>query len=119
MNNLNSVLLEGRLTAEPEISQTPKGTSVCRFSIAVNRYYDTTDGPAKEVSFFDCESWGKLADTFYPQARKGLAVRIVGRLKQDRWVGLDERPKYKIKVIAEHIEFINTNVSETVMASAV
>ena len=36
---------------------------------------------------------------------KGRGVRVVGRLKQDRWVGKDGKNYSKVKVVAEHIEF--------------
>ena len=50
MNNLNSVLIEGNLTRDPELACTPKGTAVCRFSIATNRFYKQEEEYQKEVS---------------------------------------------------------------------
>jgi single-strand DNA-binding protein len=44
MNNLNSILVEGNLVKDPEVRHTEKGTAICTFSIAVNRYYRTDTG---------------------------------------------------------------------------
>ena len=37
--------------------------------------------------------------------KKGRGVRVVGRLKQDRWTGTDGKPRSKIAIVAEHVEF--------------
>ena len=63
MNNLNSILIEGNMVRDPQYRTTPKGTPVCNFSLASNRYFRQENGYEKEVSFFDVETW----------ARKGAA----------------------------------------------
>ncbi|MDR2509507.1 MAG: single-stranded DNA-binding protein [Spirochaetaceae bacterium] len=105
MNNLNSILIEGNLVRDPALRSTPKGTPVCTFSIASNRYYRQDTGMEKEVSFFDIETWSKLAETCKQNGRKGRGVRVVGRLKQDRWSGNDGKSHSHVRIIAEHIEF--------------
>ena len=32
-------------------------------------------------------------------------MRVVGRLKQDRWTGNDGKPRSRISIVAEHVEF--------------
>ena len=56
MNNLNSILVEGNMTRDPVMRTTPKGTQVCAFTIASNRYFKQDSGLEKEVSFFDVET---------------------------------------------------------------
>ena len=105
MNNLNSVLIEGNLVKDVQTRSTTKGTNVCTFPIATNRYYRQETGMEKEVSFFNVEAWGKLAESAERQGNKGRGIRVVGRLKQDRWTGTDGKPQSKIVIVAEHIEF--------------
>ena len=105
MNNLNSILIEGNLTRDPQFDTTPKGTSVCNFSVASNRFYKQDDELQKEVSFFDVESWAKVADSCSEHLHKGRGVRVVGRLKQDRWQDKEGNPRSRIKIVAEHVEF--------------
>jgi hypothetical protein len=59
MNNLNSILIEGNMVRDPLFRSTPKGTPVCTFSLASNRYFKQDSGLEKEVSFFEVESWVK------------------------------------------------------------
>jgi single-strand DNA-binding protein len=105
MNNLNSILLEGNLVRDPLLRSTPKGTSVCTFTLASNRFSRQDSGMEKEVSFFDVETWAKLAEYCYSQGRKGRGIRVVGRLKQDRWNSADGKAHSRVTIVAEHVEF--------------
>jgi single-strand DNA-binding protein len=104
MNNLNSVLIEGNLTKDPDVNRTNNGTFVSTFAVACNRYYKVDDEPKEEVSFIDIETWGRLAETCYEYLKKGRGVRVVGRLKQHRWE-TDGKFRSKIVIVAEHVEF--------------
>ena len=105
MNNLNSVLIEGNLVRDPEYRTTPKGTPVCKISLASNRFFKQESGMEKETSFFDVESWGKLAEIVNAKGRKGRGVRVVGRLKQERWQNAEGKNLSRVFIVAEHIEF--------------
>jgi single-strand DNA-binding protein len=105
MNNLNSILIEGNLVKDPEYRTTPKGTPVCKFTIASNRFYKQENVMEKEVSFVDIESWGKLAEIVNTKGRKGRGVRVVGRIKQERWQNSEGKAMSRIIIVADHVEF--------------
>ena len=105
MNNLNSVLIEGNLVRDPQFKTTSKGTPICTFTIASNRFYKQDSSLEKEVGFFEIESWSQLAETCHHQGRKGQGVRVVGRLRQERWNSTDGKSHSRIYVVAEHVEF--------------
>lgn len=105
MNNLNSIILEGNLTKDPVMDSTPKGTAVCHFTVASNRYYKTEGERQEEVGFFEVEVWSRLAETCSEYLTKGRGVRVVGRLKQDRWTNPEGEPRSRIHIVGEHVEF--------------
>jgi single-strand DNA-binding protein len=105
VNNLNSILIEGNLVKDPELSYTPKGTAVCKFTVACNRAFKQDDQLQKEVSFFDVSTWTRLAEVCAEYLKKGRGVRVVGRLKQDKWTDADGKPHSRIFIVAEHVEF--------------
>ncbi|MCK5249786.1 MAG: single-stranded DNA-binding protein [Spirochaetaceae bacterium] len=105
MNNLNSIILEGNLTRDPVMDKTPKGTAVCHFTVASNRYYKSEGERQEEVGFFDVEVWSRLAETCSEYLTKGRGVRVVGRLKQDRWSNADGELRSRIHIVGEHVEF--------------
>lgn len=105
MNNLNSVLIEGNLTRDPELKYTPKGSAVCSFVLASNRYFKQDGETQKEVAFFEVTTWSRLAEVCGEYLKKGRGVRVVGRLKQDRWTSPEGQGRSKISIVAEHVEF--------------
>ncbi|WP_320127854.1 single-stranded DNA-binding protein [uncultured Sphaerochaeta sp.] len=107
MNNLNSVLLEGNLVKDPEkITIGETGRTMARFSLAVNRYYKNGNKePVEEVMFITIQVWGNLAQGCLTYLQKGRGVRVVGRLRQERWNDKDGGSHERIVVVAEHVEF--------------
>ncbi len=106
MNSLNSILVEGNLVRDPDSKVLPSGNQVCDFTLASNRFYKNGDtGMEKEVSYFDVEAWSRLGASCAQYLKKGRGVRVVGRLKQDRWVDPEGKQRAKVKIVAEHVEF--------------
>ena len=73
--------------------------------MASNRFYKQDKEIQKEVSFFDISCWTRLAEVCGEYLKKGRGVRVVGRLKQDRWTDPDGKPHSRILIVAEHVEF--------------
>lgn len=105
MNSLNSILLEGNLVKDPENKTLPSGSQVCNFAVASDRFFKQNDILEKEVSYFDVEAWARLGQSCAENLKKGRGVRVVGRLKQDRWTDGEGKTKSKVKIVAEHVEF--------------
>ena len=108
MNSLNQIILEGNVCRQPELRQSAAGTNVGIMPIAVNRSYKNARGETvEEASFFDVTCFGKTAEVCAKYATIGRHVRVVGRLKQDRWKNLEGKSQRKINIIAEHVELLN------------
>ena len=107
MNQLNSIILEGNLAKDPVIFDATETFKVCKFSVAVNRWYKNhNDEGVEEVSFFDVECYGKMAEVCAKKGTKGRGVRIVGRLKQNSWKDESGKSHSKVFVIAENNPFV-------------
>lgn len=106
MNNLNSIIIEGNVVRKNEIMEPVAGFKKYAFSIGVNRWHVNKDGEGvSEVSYFDVETYGKMAEYTEKKATKGRGIRVVGRLKQDAWEDKDGKKHSKVFVVAEHIEY--------------
>ena len=62
---------------------------MCKFSVACNRFFKQEEETQKEVSSFDVSCWTRLVEGCGEYLKKGWGVRVVGRLKQDRWTDAD------------------------------
>ena len=105
MNNLNSSLLEGNLARDPELRYTPNGTPICTLTLASTRTYKIDGERTEEVSFIEATTCGKLAQVCAEHLSKGRGVRVVGRIKQERWEDADGNARSKVVIVAEHVEF--------------
>lgn len=106
MNQLNSLIIEGNVVRQAELYEPTTGFKVCKFPVAVDRWYKNRNGEGvTEVSFFDVETYGKMAEICSKQSQKGRGIRVVGRLKQDRWKDAEGKNLSRIYVVAEHVEF--------------
>lgn len=106
MNHLNSLIIEGNIVRQGELSEPMEGFKVCKFPVAVDRWYKNKDGNGvTEVSYFEVETYGRMAEFCSTQATKGRGVRVVGRLKQDRWKDTDNKNQSKTYIVAEHVEY--------------
>jgi single-strand DNA-binding protein len=90
---------------DTELKYTQKGAAVCSFALASNRYFKQDEEMQKEVSFFEVTTWSRLAEVCGEYLKKGRGVRVVGRLRQDRWNSPEGQPRSKVSIVAEHVEF--------------
>ena len=106
-NDINVVVLVGRLTRDCEVRATAGGTSVCRFSVAVNRRKKTGEAWSDEVNYFDVVLWGKSADSLKTYLTKGRQVSIEGELRQNRWEQ-DGQARTKVEIYANNVQLLSS-----------
>lgn len=108
--NINTIIVEGHLARDPEITYTTSGVGISKFSIANNRdYKDKNNQEIKVVNFFDIETWGNQADNCQKFLKKGSHVLVEGELVQDKWVDQQTgQNKTKLKVKASFVNFLSS-----------
>ncbi|MBI4600345.1 MAG: single-stranded DNA-binding protein [Planctomycetes bacterium] len=112
MSNLNKVFLMGRLTRDPELRYTPKGTPVSEIGLAVNREYTVGTERRKETTFVDITLWSRQAEIVCQYLRKGAPLFVEGRLALDSWEQEGQK-RSKLRVVAESFQFLGGPRSET------
>lgn len=105
--NINSAIIGGRVTRDPELKYSQGGMAITTLSIAVNAWVKGKgEGGGKEqVSFFDVVCFGKTAENSAQHLTKGQEVVVEGYLQQDRWQDQDGATKTKVKIIANRVHF--------------
>lgn len=109
--SLNKVILTGNLTKDPELSETPSGISVCKFSIAVSRDYANADGN-RETDFFNIVVWRGRAENCGKYLKKGNKVGIVGSLQNRSYEDKDGVKRNVTEVVASEVEFLTPKQAE-------
>jgi len=116
-NDLNRVLLIGRLVRDPEF-KVLGGSSLVNFSLANNRVYMSNGEKKEETNYFDCSAWGKSAETLNQYAKKGKQLLVEGRLKQETWDTQDGKKASKIRIQVDTFQFLGGNAQGTAPAGA-
>ena len=102
---MNRVWLTGRLTKDPELSTTSKGTPNCQFCIAVNRPV-VRDG-VRETDFINCIVWNKQAENLVKYQKKGNLIGVQGQFRTDKYE-VNGETKYKSYILGEEVEYMES-----------
>ena len=117
--DLNKAMIIGRLTRDPEMKNTPTGTTVTSFSLATNFVWNDKDGQRQEkVEFHNIVAWRRLAEICGQYLRKGGKVYIEGRLQTRDWVGQDGVKRYRTEVIADNMIMLDRAGSNSAPTSS-
>lgn len=102
---LNKVFIAGRITQEPELRYTPKGTPVVRFTVATDRRYkDEMDQWQSVPVYIDVVAWSYQAENICKIAHKGTAVLLEGRINTRSYVDSNNINRKVFEIIADHIQ---------------
>jgi len=114
---LNKIVISGRLTADPILRQTNTGTSVCSFSVAVDRDYTQPDG-SRETDFIDVVAWRGCGEFVSKWFGKGDAIIVSGRLQLRDWTDKDGNKRRSAEVVAENVYFAGSKRSSGTPSAA-
>lgn len=118
--SVNTVLVGGHLTRDPEIRYSGDGTAVAGFAVAINSAYTKESGEKVEsVLFIECSVFGPIAESMGTYLKKGAPVLVEGRLRQDQWDDKSTGAKRTaLKVVAHRVHFLGTKAQSEEGASA-
>jgi len=108
-SNINSVVVTGNLTRDPELRHTPSGTPVCKLRIAVNTRRKSSDGNWEDKpNYFDVTVWGAQGENCSTYLQKGRPVAISGRLEWREWQNDNGDKRQAVEIIAETVQFLGS-----------
>ncbi|MBN8218601.1 MAG: single-stranded DNA-binding protein [Spirochaetes bacterium] len=108
MNNFNQAVLEGFLTADPDLKVVSGGSQVCNFTIGSNRSYTKKDGErVEEAAFFDITTWNATAQACGKFLKKGARVLVGGNLRRDVWKTKEGQTRSKVYLEGREVEFLS------------
>ena len=108
MATINSVVLVGNLTKDPELRHTPAGMAVCSLRLAVNtRRKDESGQWTDKPNYFDVSVWGNQGESCAQYLAKGRPVAIDGRLEWREWEATDGSGKRQaVEIVADNVQFL-------------
>lgn len=97
---MNSIVIKGRLTADPEMRKTANDVPVANFTVAVDRAFNR-----EETDFFRCTAWRATADFVKQYFKKGQEILLTGEMRCDVWEDDDGEKHSSWTVQVTNVEF--------------
>ena len=97
---MNKILLQGRLTKDPEIRLTSKNDKVARFTIAVDRDFNR-----EETDFINCVAFKATAAFIESYFTKGDMILVAGRLQMQQYTAKDGSNRTAAEVLTDNVWF--------------
>lgn len=104
---INSVVLVGRLGADPELTYTQSGTAVCKFRLAVDRP-PRKGSDEKETDWLNVTCWNQQAESVHQYLGRGSLVGVEGRVQSSTWEREDGSRGYAVEVAAFRVTFLES-----------
>lgn len=103
---LNSVILAGRLTADPEMRYTPQGTATATWRLAVDRDFKNAQGQ-READFIPCVAWRQTAELAANHLTKGRLITVQGRLQIRQYTTEGGDKRSFTEVVVDRFHFMD------------
>lgn len=100
---MNTVIISGRLTADPELRVTPNGVSVCTFVVAVDR-----NSKDDNADFPIVVAWRQTAEFVAKYLTKGRKVIIKGEIRTRNYEDKDGNKRKATEIQADRVEFADS-----------
>ena len=110
---MNKLTIIGNLTRDPETRVTQSGSSVCSFTVAVNRR-----GQDDKTDFFRVSAWNKTGEACQKYLLKGRKVAVTGPVSVSAYTGQDGKAYANLEVMAQDVEFLTPKAEQTAPAPA-
>jgi len=101
---MNSIIIKGRLTRDPELRYTQSNTPVASFAVAVDRRF-TPEGQEKQADFIDCVAWRTTGENISKFFTKGKEIAVRGSLQSRKWEDRDGNKRISWEVIVDEFDF--------------
>lgn len=107
--SFNTIMIMGNLGRDPELSYTPQGTAVCKFTVATNERRRDKAGEQQDITtWFRVTVWGKQAENVSRYLSKGRKVFVQGRLHVEEWTDREGKARQSLEVNASDVQFIDS-----------
>ena len=106
---MNSAILVGNVTKNPEIYTTQGGIKRANFTLAVQRRFANAQG-VREADFIPIVCWRQLADTIDQFVHKGMKLGVEGVIQTRQYETQDGQKRSVTEIVADTVEFLSPSL---------
>jgi single-strand DNA-binding protein len=113
MASVNRTTLLGNLGTDPEVRQSQRGTSVCRFRLATSERRKDADGKLLDTTeWHNVAVFGRAAETCAAYLKKGRQVYVEGTLRTRSWQDQDGLTRHATEVVCRDVQFLGPRADD-------
>lgn len=101
---LNKIVIQGRLTKDPELRRTQSGTAVASATVAVDRDFKNQDG-SRDTDFIPIVAWKGTGEMLAKYFSKGRMIVVEGRLQLRDWTDKEGNKRRTAEIVADSVYF--------------
>ena len=102
---VNRIVLQGRLTADPELKETQSGIKYLEYTVAWNEKYKDTE----TVCFLRCKAWRHTAEFIANYFHKGDQIVVEGRMVTESWTDNEGQNKSRTICSVDKVNFCGSS----------
>ncbi|MBR1810293.1 MAG: single-stranded DNA-binding protein [Clostridia bacterium] len=114
---LNTAIIMGRLTADPELRTTNTGLSVTTFTVAVDRGY-VRAGEQRQADFINCVAWRQTAEFITRYFRKGSMIAVQGSIQTRSYDDRNGNKRYVTEIVVSNASFCGSKAESGTQSAA-
>lgn len=99
---VNRMILQGRLTADPELRHTQNGTAVASFRVAWSRKYKQE---TENKLYLSCVAWRSTGEMVARHFTKGQEIAVEGQLNTRSYTDRDGKDRQTTELIVDQVHF--------------
>lgn len=105
--SINTVVIVGNLTRDPELKTTKGGSTIASLRVAVNdRVKDASGNWTDRANYFDVDAFGRTAELCGQYLSRGKQVAVRGALRWREWEAKDGTKRQAVSIAAHDVQFI-------------
>ena len=104
---MNKLIIIGNLTRDPETRTVSSGSTVCSFTLAVNRRRSSQNSNQPDADFFRISAWNKLGEICQRYLAKGRKACVTGSVSVSSYEAKDGSTRFSLDVFADDVEFLS------------
>lgn len=113
---LNTAIIMGRLTADPELRTTNTGLAVTTFTVAVDRGY-VRAGEQRQADFINCVAWRQQAEFITKYFQKGSMIAVQGSIQTRSYDDRNGNKRYVTEIVVNNVSFCGSKAESGTTAN--
>jgi single-strand DNA-binding protein len=102
------VLIIGNVGRDPELTYTPQGIAVAKFTVAVNKVTGKGETRKEKTTWFRVSVWRERAETVNQYVKKGMKIMVVGEIEVNAYTDKNGQPQASIELTANNFQFLDS-----------